>query len=131
MNTKKSITIALFALLTMIAVSCKKDKNKTELLTKAPWKLTNLILQDGTDVTEDCHKDNVYTFKTDGTASVNIGTNICDEGTVDEEENLTINWLFNSNETFFTIDGEVYEVITLDANNLVLKDAFGTTKFKH
>lgn len=131
MNTKKSITIALLALLTIIAVSCKKDKNKTELLTKAPWKLTNVVLPDGTDFTEDCQKDNVYTFKTDGTASVNIGTNICDEGTADEEENLTINWLFNSDETFFTIDGEVYEVVTLDANNLVLKDASGTVKYKH
>ncbi|MBK8351812.1 MAG: hypothetical protein IPL21_08945 [Saprospirales bacterium] len=77
MNTKKSITIAFFALLTIIAVSCKKDKNKTELLTKAPWKLTNLILTDGTDYTEDCHKDNSITFRTDGTGSINIGTNIC------------------------------------------------------
>ena len=131
MNTTKKITIALFAVLTIIAVSCKKDKNKTELLTKAPWKQTNVILPDGTDYTDDCHRDNIYTFKTDGTASVDVGTNICDEGTSTEEEDLTINWLFNSDETFFTIDGEVNEVVTLDGNNLTLKNAFGTTKFKH
>lgn len=91
--------------------SCKKDdpapvpKTKKELLILASWKLvkgefrtsTSLPWTDGTSSVPVCQRDNVTTYKTDGSYEIDEGATKCTPTAPQMFE--TGNWVFQNNET--------------------------------
>lgn len=132
MNLKPLKTL-VFGSLVLVAFSCKKSndtpaQSKTELLTQSAWKINdygidannNGTLEANESAIQDCEKDNTFSFKTDGTGTLDEGQNICSG----ENQTTSYNWSFKSNETILSSDngpsaGDAI-IQTLDANNMVL-----------
>lgn len=107
------LKILTFSFLLLSAVSCKKSdpvppvapKSKTTLLTQTSWKLQSVGLdanKDGvaeSDVTtliQPCKLDNTYTFKTDGTGTMDEAAIKCAPA---DPQTLAFTWVFKSTET--------------------------------
>lgn len=122
------LTLSLISLLTF--TGCQKDDppppTKTELISRN-WKATAMTAvfpaPIGTvDVfaqLEACEKDNIIKVKADGTYTVDEGATKCDP--TDPQIVETGNWVFASNETKLTIMGETWDIVSLSATSLVLK----------
>ncbi len=95
--------------------SCKKSnssgpvsKTKTQLISQSSWRLTGAKIAGGGSVIndlQDCQKDNVYTFHTDGTGDADENTLKCN--TSDPQTN-PFTWNFQSNETILFISTPLY-----------------------
>ena len=114
--------------------ACEKDKDsepksKTSLLTSESWKMTASVVDPavdwdgfGTMVTNiysqmpACSKDDIVTFKSNGTYINEEGPSKCDPSDPDVIDTGT--WTFNSDETKIIIDDG--EGFTMDANILEL-----------
>ena len=108
------LKILTFSFILIIsAASCKKSdpvapvapKSKTTLLTQTSWKLQSVGLdanKDGvaeSDVTtliQACKLDNTYTFKTDGSGTMDEGTAKCAPS---DPQTQAFTWVFKSTET--------------------------------
>ena len=122
------LSLALLGLLFFTA--CQKDDppppTKTELISR-DWKITAMTAvfpaPIGTvDVfaqLETCEKDNITKVKADGTYTVDEGATKCDPA--DPQIVETGNWSFTNNETKLTIMGETFDIVSLSATSLVLK----------
>jgi len=111
--------------ITFLFSACKKDDEaitKTDLLTSGSWKMTALTIDpafptfdnegnitgstnDLFAMMEDCSKDNIYSFNTDKTLSLDEGASKCDNS---DPQKSTGSWSFNSDETTLTITIEEY-----------------------
>ena len=110
-------------------VACKKSsphvKTKTELLTQTAWKLSTANATGFGDITSQvpaCYKDNIYTFVSNGTGTINESTNICSPSTAGP-----FTWSFLNNETtlhlsatIFTGGSSDFTLVTLNETNLVI-----------
>ena len=121
------LSIALMAVLTFSA--CKKDNpappTNTELISRN-WKITAvngtfppLPSVDLYAQLPACEKDNVVQVKSDGTYLVDEGSTKC--APTDPQTVETGNWSFTNNETKLNILGESFDIISLSATTLVLK----------
>lgn len=120
-------------LFTLLTISCnKKDNNlsKSELLTSGSWKLTAVMADDdgnGTYETDsyasfpDCHKDNYYTFRTNGELELNEGTTRCDPGDPQTESGT---WQLTQNDTHLAIGGDEYKLEELTASTLKWREDY-------
>jgi hypothetical protein len=109
---KLLLPVTLLSFTVLMLGACKKSssKSKTELLTQAGWKINTLgidanmngAIDNGESQEQDCEVDNTYTFKTDGTAIVDEGANICGG----EQQTSSFNWIFKSNETVINADND-------------------------
>ncbi len=114
--------------------ACKKsstgtgDKTKTQLITQSSWRLTSATIPGGTSVLnflEDCQKDNIYTFHSDGTGSADDGTLKCN--TIDPQT-VPFTWNFQTNETILFISTPLYtngssqfNIISISETTLVVE----------
>jgi len=131
-------SVQLSALLLIMAgvipfQACKKDekdtpKTKTELITTGSWKMTANTVNPGIDIDFDgdtetnlfdyldgCFKDDVTTFKTNGTAEGNEGASKCNNT---DPQTYSLTWSFASNETKLNLDGDEYNLVELTATIL-------------
>ncbi len=104
------LTLCLFA--GFVLIGCKKNsgpsKTKMELLTQLNWKMIaagadldeNNQVDAGFDFLEDCQKDNILTFNTNGTGTAVEGADVCDG----EDATSTFLWSFQNNETVVHIE---------------------------
>ena len=135
------LKILTFSFLLIAAVtSCKKSttdtdkppapKTKTILLTQSTWKVQSVALdpnKDGvadTDVTAffgGCKLDNVYTFKTDGSGTMDEGAAKCNAG---DPQAQPFAWLFKTSETIlsgnFSFNNGDATIITMSETTLVV-----------
>lgn len=133
---KKPVHLATLLLAmagTLLFQACKKDekdtpKTKTELITTGTWKMTAYTVNpaidfdlDGDtetnifDILDGCVKDDVTTFKTNGTAEGNEGATKCDTA---DPQTYSLTWSFASNETKLNLDGTEYNLVELTATIL-------------
>jgi hypothetical protein len=103
----------VFALVSIgfIVFSCNKDDDdkkddastKVQLMTSATWKYDTAAIGDnnGKPVSplppgaiENCEKDNIITFKSDSTGTLNEGTTKCDPG---DPQTTSFKWWFKDN----------------------------------
>ncbi|MBA3648064.1 MAG: DUF5004 domain-containing protein [Chitinophagales bacterium] len=126
--TLNSISPFLFVLLIIFSVGCKKDKvSNTERLTNKSWKVVALTVSPGIDVNgtvitdfysqlADCNKDDIYTFSTNKTYTIDEDGLKCNQ--IDPQTTTGV-WSFNSDETVLTLDNTTsYSIIQLDDNTL-------------
>lgn len=142
---RKTIQLAvlLFAMFGVITFqACKKDKKdstktKTELITTGSWKLTAYTINPAADLDFDgdtetnvfiyldgCIKDDVTTFKTNGTAEGDEGATKCDAA---DPQTYSLTWSFTSNETKINIDGDEYNLIELTATTIKISSSYVDT----
>jgi len=126
----------MFTLLGCVAAlglisSCKKDdtKTKTDLLTAHPWKITAYTLETttGTNPTTSrdiyaqsasCAKDNFQTFNKDGIWVQDEGLTKC---STTAPQQISSHWDLTSSETKLTLDTEVYDLVALSENTMMLR----------
>jgi len=123
MNFKFTKSFALLLLSAAIFTGCSKSetKTKTELLTSKTWVLSDYGYDDNLNWTIEssesymwtCEKDNVFTFKSDGTLSETEGTNRCYSAT-----GYSYDWTLSSDGTKLSIDSRTYTIKTLDSYTL-------------
>jgi hypothetical protein len=139
---KLTTKAALVILSVAVIAGCKKDDNKnnavtkTQLLTSGGWKLTSdyydpSVDYDGNGTKENevinfyspCDKDDVLTFKTNGTVVSDEGATKCDP--TDPQIISTTNWRFSDNETKLWIgdpgNDDAAQLIELSATVLKVK----------
>jgi len=136
---KKHISFVLITI-SIIAVtfsSCRKDddeKTPKDFLTEGQWKITDIELDPGIETvpglppikdvynfvfTEDCQKDDLIIFNTDGTITEDEGALKCNP---DDPQSVTENtWTMNEDETtinatFFGLDSGSADIIMLNEN---------------
>jgi lipocalin-like protein len=118
--------------------ACKKgdnDKTNTEKISLAAWKYDKAeidINKDGTgdlpvpdSQIEPCEKDNLITFKADGTGTIDEGATKCDQS---DPQSMPFTWTFKTNETVINfptaivagVDGDV-TLVSLSETAMVLK----------
>jgi hypothetical protein len=118
------------AILSLAALSsCNNDddvkQSNTQLLTSHEWMISKAEMSyagQTIDITsswiDDCEKDNVLTFNTDGSYKENVGANDCSG----DEVNGTGTWAWKSSESILsiTIDGDAddVKVVALDSKTL-------------
>lgn len=112
----------------LIAASCQKsednidnDTSKMALLTKAAWKYEDAGLdlnKDGVKDTElppgfvlACDKDNVLTFKSDGTGTLDEGASKCDQA---NPQTSAFTWSFKNDETVINFSDQLFSGIEGD-----------------
>lgn len=93
----------------LIYSSCSDDddkKSKTVLLTQHSWKITKAEIKSAvgtfdvtSDYLEDCDKDDITTYLSDGTLSITPGPNDCNGDAKTE----TGTWSWKENETILSI----------------------------
>ena len=116
---KKISQFLVFATLLVFTafVGCKKDESEEmiDILTSKNWKFGTKDLNTATDpsgnntefTVPDCEKDDIFTFKTDGTMLRAYGAIKCDGNTA---TNKTVNYSFNKQTKELIIDGVKYTV---------------------
>jgi len=109
--------------------ACKKSsphvKTKTELLVQSTWKLSTAVAAGFGDITSQvpaCYKDNIYTFVSNGSGSINESTNVCSPTTAGP-----FTWSLLNNETtlhlsatIFTGGSSDFTLTSLTETNLVI-----------
>lgn len=133
MKKQLGFLLVLIAANFFIFSSCNKNdynppapKTKTQLLTQGTWKFKGANAG-GTDISsslQTCQKDNVLTFATAGTGTVDEGLTKCN---VADLQISPLTWNFASNETIlhistilFTNTGNDFTLISLTETELVV-----------
>lgn len=132
---KKFISLPVILL---VLFSCKKNDTKAptkaDYLTAGTWMVTAAVTDDDGDGTyetnefesfDQCYKDNIWTFKSDGTLQMDEGASKCDPG--DAQTNTAL-WKLTNNDTSLLLASDTYSVIQLDANLIVLKLDYGANR---
>jgi len=128
----RRINFALCAALISILffVACKKSsshpKTNTDFLTQSSWKFDHATVN-GVDVSpllKPCQTDNVLTFSSNGSGTLDEGATKCDSTAAQTDP---FNWSFASNETvlhvstvFFTGGSSDFTIVTLNDTQLIL-----------
>lgn len=104
--------------------SGNNSPTKTEILTGRTWKIVGATLdgQNIFDIFDDCDKDNIYQWKTNGDYVVDEGVTKCDP--TDPQIETQDKWKFTDNETKLEFDGEVSEIKELTITKLVIEGDF-------
>src|SRR4051812_42147827 len=105
MKSIYTLCIACSVLLTF--AGCKKSsdnksKTKTEIISQSSWKIDNAKVS-GIDVTSSldaCEIDNILTFSSNGTGTLDEGATKCDAS---DPQSNPFSWNFASNETMLHI----------------------------
>lgn len=107
--------------------ACNKDeaptpKTRTELITTATWKFGAATVG-GTDVSSQlqaCQKDNVMTFVSDGSGTLDEGLTKCNSG---DPQSTSITWNFATNETVLHINTVLFAGGSNDFNIVALNES--------
>lgn len=133
---KKVLSLAFMSLLyiSLTFVSCSKDdddntpapKTKTQLITQSTWRFSAATVG-GSDVSaflQACQKDNILTFASNGTGTVDEGPLKCNAG---DPQTSPFTWNFLSNETqlfisttLFAGGSSTFNIVTLSETQLIV-----------
>ncbi len=128
---KSTKYLILFILASVLAISsCKKDEatlSKRELLTARSWQLLSIKENGVTDVLDECDKDNILTFISDGTYTFDPNVIKCDLVNVIESGT----WSLSSDEKFLILDdGGLMTIIELTKTKLVILEVGNVNSYE-
>ncbi|NVO20480.1 MAG: lipocalin family protein [Bacteroidetes bacterium] len=145
----KKLLLFLPILSLLLVGACKKDSQPTkmEMLTAKNWKISVYTVDPSLPVTdgggniigytsdmlaqmEDCSKDDLTKFNTDGVMINDEGATKCDPAS---PQTTTGTWLFNTDQTILTVNSGnnpvSYDILELSSSTLKMKtveNLFGT-----
>ncbi len=135
---KKLVIVALIGAIAMVSFqSCQKDDSNSGGTLEGSWiqvgsTFDGVNTWNDPDEWDDCEKDDITTFNTNGTYSIDEGATKCDPD--DPQISDSGSWSLSSDKKTLTMDGFSLEVITLTSTDLkVSLDLFGsegTSTFK-
>lgn len=128
---KSTKYLILFILVSVLTISsCKKDEatlSKRELLTARSWQLSSIKENGVTDVLDECDKDNILTFLSDGTYTFDPNVIKCDLANVIESGT----WSLSSDEKFLILDdGSFMTIIELSKTKLVIMEVGNVNSYE-
>ena len=126
-----------------VAIVINPAPDYNALITAKNWKLTALTVDParayyflGPEITnwyaqmKECETDNIYTFNSNGSFSIDEGASKCD---TDDPQTRTGTWVFNPEKTIYTTniksEAKSYKISQLNSNQLIVtytQDALGT-----
>jgi len=124
-------SIGILALLALSIVACKKSsgdkpKTNTDLIAQGSWKFDKATVN-GIDVSsllDACETDNIATFSSSGTGTLDEGATKCD---ANDPQTTPFTWNFTTNETvlhvstvLFTGGSSDFNIVTLNETQLVV-----------
>ena len=133
---KKIVIIALIGAIAMVSFqSCKKDDSDSGASIVGSWIQVGAT-EDSKNTWDtdwdDCEKDDITTFSSDGTYKIDEGATKCDPD--DPQINETGSWSLSSDKKILTSNGIGFNVVTLTSTDLKISvDLFGsisTASFK-
>jgi hypothetical protein len=130
MDAMKQFQIAfgIFLLIVVGFAACKKSssaaKTNTELITQSSWKFDKATVGgfDASQFLQTCQTDNIITFSTGGTGTVDEGPTKCNAG---DPQTDAFNWNFVNNDSLhistvlFAGGGTDFKIVTLSDTQLV------------
>ncbi len=128
----KATKYLIFIFLTVFisTTSCNTDESNLsakDLLTAKSWKLQSIKTNGVVVEAEECQKDDILTFLSDGTYKKSPGTNKCDM--MDEIESGP--WILSEDEKNLIIDDDwKISIIELTNNKLVILENVGTNSYE-
>jgi len=117
MKKVKYLIVLMFAL-TLGLTSCTKDETK---IASKTWKAVSMKVN-GTEMIQECDKDDVFTFTDDGKYTIDPGTNKCTTSDVTE----TGSWSLSDDGKTFKLNTFNYSVVELTKTSLILSITIGT-----
>ena len=124
------LTSSIIVLAFLFITGCKKDSNpapaktKTQLISQSPWKFDHATAS-GIDISSSvqaCFKDNIATFTSAGSMTLDEGTTVCSPSYAG-----TYTWTFQSSETIlhlsapiFTGGSNDFTLVSVNETNLVV-----------
>ena len=133
MTNKTRLLLALAAFAMLATASCKKDddepEDRTALLVNVNWRMTSLkadppVIIFGIPISDlyaqfdACDKDDITIFKSDGKVNYDEGATKCDPT---DPQTTTGTWVFNTDKTVITLDGESWTIEELTKSKLRVK----------
>ncbi|HEX7844145.1 MAG TPA: lipocalin family protein [Chitinophagaceae bacterium] len=125
--------LVVFATVTLFS-SCGKDggdsPSKNELIVRSSWKFDKAMygVLDVSSAVDDCLKDNIITFVTGGTGTMDEGLTKCNTG-----DPQTVNFTWSINDNTLSVTGNIiagqsgnFTIITLNSSQLVLEGTVST-----
>ena len=117
----KNIKISVIALFSILLIfSCTKENDslsKKEILIGNAWLLVD-YKENGVsewDNFDDCLKDDLWEFLSNGNGEILPGTNLCQPN----DSNEPFTWEFFNNDTKISIDGELHTIDELTSSSLI------------
>jgi hypothetical protein len=89
--------------------------SRAALLVENTWKILYSKTNGVPDPINDCEKDDILTFISNGTWTYNMNSTPCPD-----QSNDTGNWTLSSDEKYLTINGDIYYIVELTASKLVI-----------
>ncbi len=123
---KSNFLVVLITLVLFSFAACKKDPpTVTELLTDHAWKILDKKKNGAATTVDDCDTDDVYTYVSGGSFTINYGTKKCIPG---EPATLNGNWQLINGDTGIkttysvgTTSGELtYTIDEISATKMVV-----------
>jgi hypothetical protein len=115
MKSIKYLLLVIFALAITVS-SCKKDDlTPKEMLMGKAWKYSTEKYNGVLQTMDNCQKDDVLTFKADGTYTYNVGITTCYSG----ETSYTGTWVLSADGKSLTVDGDAATVV-ISENKVVV-----------
>ena len=131
--------LVVFSVSLLFFAACSKSdsktsKTKTDLITQGSWKFSSASAAGYGDVSPlipSCYKDNVYTFASSGSGSVNESTDVCSPSTAGP-----FTWNFTNNESTLHISTTLFQggssdftVVSLTETNLIVSQMMTISPF--
>ena len=131
----KKQLLFLLSLTAFLLISCEEDnpptpKTKTQLLTQGTWRFSAATANgsDASGFLQACQKDNIYTFVSGGTGTVDEGASKCNAS---DPQTSSLTWNFASGETilhisapFFSGSGNDFTLVALTETQLKISFAY-------
>lgn len=134
---------ALVILSVAVIAGCKKDDNKdngnskTQMITSGSWKITSQYIDPAEDVNGDgvpehevfpfldeCERDNLFSFATDGTFTLDEGASKCDPS---DPQTQSTTWQFINNESQLVVgeanSADTVQLVELSAATLKFRSS--------
>ena len=136
-----SLTLAVIFSASLFFVSCNKEgndntpapKTKAQLITQSTWKFSSATVG-GLNISsalQNCQKDNILTFVSNGSGTVDEGLLKCDAG---DPQTNPFTWSFQNSETqlfisatLFTGGSSTFNLVSLTETQLVLSQNITVT----
>jgi hypothetical protein len=105
--------------LSLLILACSKNgepPTKTQLLVSSSWKLKSATVNggDAMHLIQDCQKDNIITFTSNGNGTIAEGATKCNAA---DPDTVPFTWSFQNNETILNISAEL---IAYGSNDMTL-----------
>lgn len=130
--------VIIIAFIVCLFACKKKDSDKpltkADFLTTGSWKLVAVVSDEDGDAVyetntfadfETCYTDNIWTFHSNGTLTMDEGNSKCD---VNDPQSNETDWKLTNNETTLVIHLDAWSIQELTSTSLIWKESYSDNR---